>query len=160
MIVFMIFISFMLGLIPSKKISNKISNNNLAYFFYFTIEIAKIFIPCFICLLYYDNHKVIPAVIFISLLSSSIYPLTPIYIYIPIIPYFAGSLFLSPRVFIILILLYISASFILKEYLLAFLIVSALSPFIFIAIEMSIPFFIFGMLTAGLFYLKYYFSKL
>jgi len=150
----------MLGLIQSKKISNGVMNKNLAYFCYFTIETAKILIPYTICLLYYNNYSLIPALIFISLVSSNIYPLVPIYNYAPIIPYFIGNLVLSPKVFIILILIYISASIILKEYLLAFLIVSALSPFIFIAIEKSIPLFIFGMLTAGLFYLKYYFSKL
>lgn len=161
MIVFLILISFILGLIPSKKISDRVWDKNLGYFCYFIIETVKILIPYGICLLYCNNnYLIIPTFIFISLLSSNVYPLVPIYNYAPIIPYFIGNLVLSPKVFIILILLYISVSFILKEYLLAFLIVSALSPFIFIVIEKSIPLFIFGMLTACLFYLKYYLSKL
>lgn len=157
--VFLILISFIFGLIPSKRISNKISSKKLAYFSYFIIEAAKVLIPCFTYTLYYNNYLIMPILVFISLLGCSLYPLVPIYVYSPIIPYFIGSLILSPKVLIILILLFISLSFVLKEYLLAFLIISAVSPFIFILIEKSIPLFIFGMLSAGLFYLKYYFSK-
>lgn len=159
MIIFLILISFILGLTPSKNISKIISGKRSAYLCYFLIEAVKVFIPCYMYIVFYNNYSITPALIFISLFCSCIYPLVPIYVYVPIIPYFIGCLILSYKVFIILILLYISFSIFLKEYLMAFLIVSALVPFIFVTIEKSIPLFIFGMLAAALFYLKYYFSK-
>lgn len=157
--ILLIFISFILGLIESRKISNRVNNIYLSYFWYILIESLKVLIPAFLYYLCHENDLMLPALIFISLLAGSIKPDVPIYCYAPIIPFFTGSLLLSPRVFLILILLYISISLLLKEYLLAFLVITAVSPFIFILTEKSIPYLIFGMLSAELFYLKYRFDK-